>query len=92
MGFWLMYCRPSIEPGPKTSTDLICSEESLGKHLVGIVDAAVEVDGAHESLEAVGHGVTHLCDVAEVRPVGVQHVVLKTQRFGENSLREKFHI
>ena len=57
--------------------------------MVGLVDAAVEVDGAHESLEAVGHGVTHLCVVAEVRPVRVQHVVLKTQRFGENSLRKK---
>ena len=60
-----------VELGPRLVQARLRSEQGLGEHLVRLVDAAVQVDGAHQGLEAVGHGVTQFCVMAQVRPMGV---------------------
>ena len=94
-GLWVTNIRlPNNDP---SLTNRVCSKESFRENDVSLIDAAVQVDGPHQGLETVGHGVSHLRIVAQVGPVGVQHVVLQAQSFGQHSLQEneinlvKFH-
>ena len=60
------------------------SEQRLGEDSVRYVDSAIEKDGAHHSLEAVGHGVPQFGVVTKVVSVRVQHVLLQPHFLGQD--------
>ena len=64
--------------------EMLFGKQASGEDLVGLLDARVEIDGSHQRLVAIGHGVLEVRVVAQVRPVGVQHKVLKAQFLGQN--------
>ena len=63
---------------------MLLGEQTAGEDFVRLLNAGIEIHGAHEGLVAVGHGVFQIRIVAQVGPVSVQHKVLQPQRLGQD--------